>query len=62
MKSSNGLLIFFSSIIIYWGLFIYYAVDIGMTNGEGVLGVMLGILLPLILLKWLHEQCDWDWQ
>ena len=61
MNSSNGVLIVLSSIIIYWCLFIYYAIDVGMSQGQAVIGVMFGFLIPLIILKWVHAQCDWDW-
>ncbi len=61
MRDSNAVLIFTSTVLFYWGLFIYYAVEEGMSQGEGVLGVMFGILIPVVVLKYLSDICDWDW-
>jgi len=61
ITTSTGALIFFSTVIIYWGIFIYYVVDIGISQGEGVIGIMFGFLIPLIIVKYLSDKCQWDW-
>ena len=61
MKTSNGLLIFFSATILYWGLFLAYVAEVGITDGEGVVGIMLGLLIPLVMLKYVNDKCEWDW-
>lgn len=61
MDTSSGVLIWASVVITYWGLFVYAVADIGMTEGQGILVAMFGFLIPLVLLKFLTDKCNWDW-
>ena len=61
MKTSNGMLIFFSSVVIYWGLFFAYIAEVGASTSEGVIGVMFGLLIPILILRYVNDKCEWDW-
>ena len=61
MRDSNAVLIFILTVLVYWCLFFYYIAEEGVTQGEGVLGVMFGFAIPLVVLKYLSDKCNWDW-
>lgn len=61
MKSSNGLLILATVILSYWGGLLYYGADVGMTQAEWVLGVLFGLLIPIITMRYVNDSCEWDW-
>lgn len=61
ITTSTGALIFFSSVIVYWGLFLSYIASVKVYENEVIIGVMFGILIPLIILKYISDKCEWDW-
>lgn len=61
MNSSNGVLIFISTVILYWGIFFAYLAEVRVSDSEAIIGVMFGFLIPLIILKYLTDKCQWDW-
>ena len=61
MKSSNGLLILSTVILTYWGGLLYYGAEVGMTQPQWILGVILGLLVPVIAMRFVNDACEWDW-
>ena len=61
MKTSNGMLIFFSTVVLYWGLFFAYIAEVRTSTSEGIIGVMFGLLIPILVLKYVNDKCEWDW-
>jgi len=45
MKTSNGMLIFFSTAVLYWGFFLAYIAEVGASMSEGIIGTMFGLLI-----------------
>ena len=61
MKSSNVLLILAIVILSYWGGLFYYGADVGMTQPHWILGIMFGLLIPIITMRYVNDACEWDW-
>ena len=55
------LLILSTVILTYWGGLLYYGAEVVMTQPQWILGVILGLLVPVIAMRFVNDACGWDW-